>query len=161
MDSIEKSLNTSIAQINVGFLILFGGLFLFANEIEYFYDSLPISLLLLALVIFVPSVVIALGANQFLAYKEFLKPEIKMKRLTYAELVPNVLAFALLGLGAYLLSFYESRPVNSPYTSYIFIHTYQSQAMILFLGGTGLLALTLSLYYYLLPKQIVGQPKSV
>lgn len=159
MVTVRKLLESSIIKINLGLLVMFASFFLFASQIEYHLNSLAVAVGLFGLVLFSSSVVIALGIDQFRVYKEYLKVDDKAKRLRTAELVPNILGFVFMGLGAGLESIVIQRsadPTMHPYLA--FIHPYSSVALALFVAGMFFFVVSTYFYGLFLPKQVAGPP---
>ncbi len=155
MVTVRKLLESSIIKINMGLLVMFCSFFMFASQIEYNLNSLAVAVGLFGLVLFVSSVVIALGVDQFRVYKEYLKVDDKAKRMRTAELVPNVLGFVFMGLGAGLESIVIQRsadPIIHPYLA--FVHPYSSEAFALFLVGMFFFVASTCFYGLFLPKQV-------
>lgn len=161
MNQKEKDLISSILRINYGIYVIFLGFSLVALNDYYWSLNFLQNSVMMVIGMIIAAFIIISGVSGFNRQKAELKTDGKMRIIKYLELVPNVLGFALLGIGAYLLSFYESQSIMTPEgNSHIFfVHPYSSQSSTLFLVGTGIEFLAWLLYYYLIPMQMVKETK--
>jgi hypothetical protein len=154
----QKALTKGIYRLNLGIYFVFLGLGILALNSQYINTDFLIEMAVaMAVCIFI----IFSGLREVNRHKAELKTDGIMRKIKYI-LVPNVLGFIPLGIGAYLLSLYRLEPFILPdgNTGFFYLHPYSSQALTLFLAGTGIEFLAVLLYYYLVPKQIVQEQKA-
>ena len=156
MNQIGKALADSVGYINLGLAFIFGGLFIISMLNEQQVNSSV--LLALAVIIAISSPIIIFGIKRFNHYKVYFKADHESRRLMYAEVVPNVLGFVLMGIGLSFLFTYRTSSAPDGRLS-IFLQPYATYAAIMILIGCGLTLLALKFYRDFIPKQIVHETK--
>jgi hypothetical protein len=157
MKANEKDLISSIIRTNLGIYLIFFAVWIAFNY--FWYLGPPQYLVGLAIMIIVAFFVAFSGLRELNRHKDQIKAISNLK--LHLGLSLNTIAFALMGMGAYLLSFYKTQTITSPTgSSHVsFLHLYSAQALTLFLIGTGIELIAGLSYYYLIPKQAVKEEK--
>lgn len=145
-----------LSEINIGFLIIFIGLWFLA----YVSDRLTSTFLIAMILAFIiPCVFAFFGIRRLNREKIEIKTDITSRMLKYAELTLNILGYTLMGISAYVLSIYS--PELSPNPYHFILHPYQYQSIILLITGSAIEIITALMYFYLLPRQIVTRHAAI
>jgi hypothetical protein len=146
----EKNCFTGILRINLGIFLIFFGTYIVALK-DY---SLQSNVLQYAL-----GIIAGMGIAVFTIYQGVRKIALCKNNLTVDQkkkikmaLLLNLLGFIVLGSGAYYLSIVETGSFVTPTgeNALFYYHPYSTLAFTLFLFGSGIEILILSLYHHLI-----------
>jgi hypothetical protein len=150
-----------IFRINFGVYLVFIGLWLLALNDYYPYVSQVGLLIGIIVGIIVAVVIIAFGAKRLYITKGTYT--VNQKAKISKIVIANIFAFGLISAGVSILSIYTSQIYTTPEGGNIvyYLHPYYTQAFALFLIGSMVEFVTLSLYYCSLSKQTSNIPLNV
>ena len=157
MNEKEKEIATKISHVEHGLYSLFLLFWILAGD-EYLAD-LPFQQ---AVVMTVIGLTVCLGILSYgiLGLKR-QKLVLKVERdILFAELIPGIVGFTLLGFAVYYFSIFALRTTTFPggQNYHYYYHPYSTQSFIMFLTGSAIVMISYAINYYLLPKQILQTP---
>ncbi len=151
----EKDLASTVLRINVGVYLVFFGLWMVALNAQYWFSSFSIYTAATLAAIIASCVMVFFGLKGLSFHQAEIKANGIFRRIKVVALAPNIVGFALLGVGSYLLSILNSNSIQliSGGELVFFSHPYASQALMLFVAGSAVVFLAMFLYFRLIPDQ--------
>ncbi len=150
----STDLISQIFKINIGVYLIFFGLWMVALNAQFWQANFTVYSIVMGVALTAACFMVLFELRNLRRFKIELTQGVFAKK-KYFVIAPNIAGFTLLGVGAYVLSIFNTESLTSITGNILvfFWHPYVTEALVLILSGSAIVFLSMALYYRLLPDQ--------